>query len=108
MSVLKCEECYGETINIGNNYEISVLEITNLISSIIGKEISILENKDRIRPKNSEVERLYACNRKAKNLLKWAPKYSGKAGLKQGLIKTIEWFSDPYNRNQYKTGIYNV
>ena len=38
-------------------------------------------------PKNSEVERLCACNKKAKDLLGWEPSVQGKKGLEDGLNK---------------------
>ena len=47
-------------------------------------------------------------NKKAKEVLGWEPKFSGKAGFEKGLIQTIEWFSNSHHLDQYKTGMYNV
>jgi dTDP-glucose 4,6-dehydratase len=61
-----------------------------------------------MRPAKSEVERLWADNKKAKKLLGWRPEYGGLAGFKRGLKKTIEWFLDPRNLSQYKASDYNI
>lgn len=99
---------FGETINIGSNFEISIGDVAKTIASLMGSEIEIETDKVRIRPQSSEVERLLASNEKAKKLLNWTPKYGGLDGFKQGLIKTIEWFKNKDNLALYKPEIYNV
>ena len=61
-----------------------------------------------MRPKKSEVERLWADTDKAKQLLNWKPAYKGLQGLKKGLSETIAWFADAENVRKYKIHIYNV
>ena len=73
----------------------------------MGVTIDIQKKKERIRPKRSEVDRLYANTKKAKKILNWTPKYSKKKGFEKGLKKTIEWFSKAENLNHYKTDIFN-
>ena len=55
-----------------------------------------------MRPKNGEVDRLWADNSKAKKLLDWSPQYSGLEGFKRGIEKTYEWFQNPKNLKKYK------
>lgn len=98
----------GEVINLGSNFEISVGDTVKLISDIMGKNIEIITDDIRIRPENSEVERLWADNTKAKTLLDWSPKYGGKDGLRNGLKETIEWFTNQDNLKQYKSTLYNI
>lgn len=98
----------GEVINLGSNYEISVGDTVHLISNIMGKNIEIITDDIRIRPENSEVERLWADNTKAKKFLDWSPKYAGKEGFKIGLIETIDWFTNKDNLKQYKINLYNI
>ena len=98
----------GEVINIGAGYEISIKDLGELIGEIMDIDIKIISDQARIRPEAGEVYRLRADNKKAKKLLNWKPEFSGKNGLKQGLKKTIEWFSDPENINRYKTSFYNI
>jgi dTDP-glucose 4,6-dehydratase len=65
-------------------------------------------DEERIRPTNSEVERLWASNSKAKAILGWEPKYGGLDGFKKGLQKTIDWFIKKENLSKYKINIYNI
>jgi GDP-D-mannose dehydratase len=66
------------------------------------------EDPNRIRPKNSEVERLFSDNTKAKSVLDWAPEINGKEGFRAGLEKTIEWFTNPVNLARYRPSEYTV
>ena len=94
--------------NIGSNYEISINDTVQLISTLMGAYIEIETDQVRIRPEKSEVERLWADNTKAKRLLNWEPLYGGKDGLKRGLRETITWFSDRENLKAYKADSYNI
>ncbi len=98
----------GETINIGSNFEISIGDTAKLIAKIMSVDIELITDKDRLRPKGSEVERLCADNKKALHLLNWSPEYGGLEGLKKGLENTIDWFSNPKNFQYYKSDIYNL
>jgi len=107
VSTLNKKKDIGEIINIGSGFEISVKDLVSQISKIMGVKIDIQKEKKRIRPKKSEVDRLYADIKKAKKILNWTPKYSKKNGFEKGLKKTIEWFSKVENLNHYKTDIFN-
>ena len=98
----------GEAINIGSNFEISIGDTVQMIAELMGTKIEIQEQSDRVRPANSEVERLWADNSKADQLLGWKPQYAGREGLKRGLKETIEWFLKPENLRHYKSDLYNV
>ena len=74
----------------------------------MNEQINIDTDDKRVRPENSEVERLWADNSKANQILGWTPKYMGIEGFKNGLKQTIEWFSDPKNLLNYKSDIYNL
>jgi dTDP-glucose 4,6-dehydratase len=92
----------GEIVNIGCGKGISIGELADKIISLIGKEVKVIFDALRVRPKKSEVERLIACNKKAKELIGWEPKVS----LEDGLKKTIDWISE--NIAIYKPSIYNL
>jgi NAD dependent epimerase/dehydratase len=98
----------GEVVNLGNNFEISIQDTANLISECMGKEITLVSDEIRLRPDNSEVERLWADNSKAKKLFAWEPTYQGYEGLRKGLSETIEWFTNMGNLKMYKSEIYNL
>ena len=91
-------------INLGSNYEISMGDLANKIAILLKKEIHIEGSDERMRPEKSEVERLWAENRKAKTLLDWQPLYD----LETGLNETINWFSRPENMEFYKSGLYTI
>ncbi len=88
----------GETINIGSNFEISIKDILKILKKDFGYKFTVKIDKTRIRPKNSEVYRLFASNKKSKKLLSWKPKYGGREGFKKALKLTIEW----YKKNKKK------
>jgi nucleoside-diphosphate-sugar epimerase len=92
----------GEVVNVGSGTEISIGNLVLLISELMKVEIKISSDENRMRPENSEVERLLCDNSKLVTATKWGPKYN----LKNGLKETIEWIKG--NINQYKSGIYNV
>lgn len=104
IEIAKCTNSLGEVINIGSNTEISIKDTFELIKKLTQSDIEILEEKKRIRPKNSEVFRLKCDNTKIKQLTGFSPKYD----LEKGLKITIDWFSDTKNLKKYKSGIYNV
>lgn len=108
ISALESDKSIGEVINIGSNFEISVGDTVKLISEIIGSKVEIESDDKRLRPEKSEVERLWASNQKAKDLLDWAPRYGGLEGFKRGLKETIQWFTEPTNLSMYKTGTYTI
>lgn len=108
ISAIDCEEAIGEVINIGSSFEISIGETANLIAEIMNKNIFIEKDEQRFRPKTSEVERLYSSNEKAEKILGWRPKHGGLSGFRSGIEKTVEWFSDPSNIQNYKSGGYVI
>lgn len=101
IAVLDSDKSLGETVNIGSGFEISINDAVALIGELMGKKLTARTDSARIRPENSEVERLCCDNAKAAKLLGWKPKYAGRDGLKTGLAKTIEWFSDSANLAHY-------
>lgn len=102
LKVAESDKSVGEVINIGSNFEISIADLVNKIAGILGKKIKIDCESARVRPQDSEVERLWADNSKAKKLINWEPKVL----LDEGLKRTIEWINN--NAELYKANIYNV
>ncbi len=99
----------GEVINIGSNFEISIGDTVKLIAEVLGKDdVEVTTKEVRMRPEKSEVERLWACNKKAKEILNWEPSYGGQEGFRRGLAETADWFLKEENLSQYKADIYNI
>ena len=101
IKVAESPKSIGEVINIGSNFEISIGDLANKIFSLAGKTTEIITDPARVRPQDSEVERLWCDNTKAKRLLGWESTTS----LEEGLKKTIEWISD--HIHLYKPELYN-
>jgi NAD dependent epimerase/dehydratase len=108
IAALISDQGIGEVINLGSNFEISIEETAHLIADAMNAEIEIVTDKARLRPENSEVERLWADNSKAKQVFGWQPSYGGREGFKRGLLETAKWFTQSDNRRGYKSDIYNI
>ncbi|MCB5284015.1 MAG: NAD-dependent 4,6-dehydratase LegB [Candidatus Cloacimonetes bacterium] len=104
IQLAKCDQAIGEVVNIGSNAEISIMDTLELIKDITGSDVEFILDKQRVRPEKSEVFRLWCDNGKIQALTGWEPRHT----LREGLEKTVEWFSDPRNLAKYKPGIYNV
>ena len=98
----------GEVINIGSGFEVSIGDTARMIAELMGVEIEIEHDDVRVRPERSEVERLWASNEKAKKLLGWLPRFSGVDGLRDGLEKTISWFTRSENLARYRVNAYHL
>jgi NAD dependent epimerase/dehydratase len=108
IAALNSEQAIGEVINIGSNFEISIGDTARAIAHVMGAEIEIFTDEQRLRPEKSEVERLWASNDRARQLLGWQPQYGGLEGFRRGLAETVAWFKQPANLASYKSDIYNL
>ena len=108
IATLKSDKGVGETVNFGSNFEISISDVAALIAEKMNVKIDIASDTERMRPVNSEVERLWADNSKVKELFGWSPKYAGRDGLARGLQETINWFIEPENLKHFKSDIFNI
>jgi NAD dependent epimerase/dehydratase len=102
------EQAVGQTINLGSGFEISIGDTARMIADVMGARIEIETDEARLRPANSEVERLWADNSKARQQLGWAPDFGGLDGMRRGLEETANWFTAPANLSRYKADVYNV
>lgn len=108
VAATQCDEAVGDVVNIGSGFEISIEDTAHAIAEAMGKDITIANDDQRIRPKKSEVERLFASTEKAKKLFGWNPEYGGRDGFIKGLKITADWFQQPENLKRYKADIYNI
>lgn len=81
------QQAIGRAINLGSGQEISIGDLANLIIDLTGASSIVETDPQRLRPENSEVDRLLAANDLAKELLDWSPRFS----LRTGLEQTIAW-----------------
>jgi dTDP-glucose 4,6-dehydratase len=108
IATLESDAGVGEVVNFGSNFEVSIGETAQLIAEVMSAHIEIITDEDRLRPPNSEVERLWADNTKARDLFNWSPAYGGREGLRRGLTETAAWFSNSQNLSNYKADRYNI
>ncbi|MEY3339081.1 MAG: hypothetical protein RL575_174 [Actinomycetota bacterium] len=108
LAAAQSDAIVGQTINLGSGFEISIKETAATIAKLMNTKLELVDDEQRVRPENSEVERLHASIEKAKTLLGWQPELKGLAGFETGLKKTIEWFSNPKNLSRYKADRYNL
>jgi dTDP-glucose 4,6-dehydratase len=99
--VAEAPEAIGQVVNVGSGQEIAVGDLARTILDLMGKDLPVVCEEQRVRPENSEVERLCADNRKAR-ALGWQPQVT----LKEGLLRTIAWVEE--NLEQYRPGVYTV
>ena len=104
IALAECEAAVGKTVNIGSNYEISVGDTVELIKRLMGSDVELVTDEQRLRPEKSEVFRLWCDNSLIHQLTGFTPEHS----IESGLSKTIEWFRDPVNLSKYKPDLYNV
>ncbi len=100
--IASSDSLYGEITNIGMGKEISIKKLVELIAELTESEVNIIQDEKRVRPNNSEVERLLCCNDKIMRKTNWRPSFSLESGLKE----TIQWVKS--NMKYFKQSIYNV
>lgn len=100
--IAEADNTVGEVVSIGTGREVTIGELAEKITSMVGCSVGITVDQVRVRPEKSEVERLLCDNTKARQLMGWEPRYT----LEAGLSETITWFREYGGR--YKAHEYNV
>ncbi|MCP3893438.1 MAG: NAD-dependent dehydratase, partial [Bacteroides sp.] len=104
IALAESDKTIGETVNIGSNTEISVGDTLNIIKELMGSDVEFVTDKQRLRPDKSEVFRLWCDNSKIGELTGFKPEVD----IREGLKRTIKWFTQTENLKMYKADIYNV
>lgn len=108
IAAMDCEANNGMTINVGSGFEISIGDTAQTIAELMQAQVEITCETERLRPVNSEVDRLCASFSKAQSILGWSPQYSGVTGFREGLRQTIDWFTDSDHLSFYKPELYTL
>jgi len=87
MAVAASDQALGNVVNIGSGREISIGDLVKLLISIVGRDVEVVTDEERLRPTGSEVERLLCDNTRAREWAGWKPEVS----LEEGLKRTAEW-----------------
>ena len=102
LAIAACPQFNGQVTNIGTNTEISIRNLAVLIAGLLNKKIRITQDAQRVRIKNSEVERLRCDHTKIMTMTNWRPQYDVQRGLKE----TAGWVRK--NLKLYKAEVYHV
>lgn len=102
LAASKSEKVIGELVNLGVGKGVTIGDLVNRIGILLGQELEVELQQQRVRPSNSEVMKLISDNSKAKELMGWEPLIS----LDDGLKATIDYMRE--NLNEFKATQYNV
>lgn len=94
----------GAELNIATGEEISMEDLAKKLIKIINPGARIVFDQQRLRPENSEVNRLLGDKSKISSLTNWKQE----VGFDQGLAMTVEWFKDPKNLARYTNSRYSI
>ena len=87
------ENVLGKTFNIGTGEEWSIEETVDILMGITNCYPEIICETNRLRPEDSEVNRLVANNEQIISFTGWSPRFSFESGLKE----TVKWIQDNLN-----------
>lgn len=102
IEIYRSDRTVGQEINIATQQEISIGQLAKELIRQINPKARIVCDEQRLRPVNSEVNRLLGCNEKIKALTDWRPQYT----FEQGLAETIAFLRE--NMDKYKVDLYNL
>jgi NAD dependent epimerase/dehydratase len=102
VQISDCEAAVGRVVNAGSGREISIGSLAERIEELVDRRIRVERDPDRVRPADSEVERLCANATLARELFGWAPTVD----LDEGLRATAAWIAE--NLDGYRVGVYTV
>ena len=105
-AMAECDAAVGRTVNVGSGFEVSIGDTARRIAALMGGDVEIVVDNQRLRPAASEVERLWADSGLMRSLTGWKPEYGGGEGFDRGLKETIEWFGEPANLARYRPDRY--
>jgi NAD dependent epimerase/dehydratase len=80
----------GETYNIASGTDVSVEEVVTIVGQLLGRELRIVTQPERLRPNESEVLQLCGDASKLRQAVSWEPATS----LRDGLEAVIDWMTE--------------
>ncbi len=102
IKIAECDRAVGGTFNAGSGFEISIGDLVRAIGEVMGKEVRVTREAERVRPEGSEVQRLLADGSRAYATFGWKASIS----LREGLRRTVDWIAG--NMDRYKPGVYTI
>jgi NAD dependent epimerase/dehydratase len=102
IAIAEEEATIGETLNLGTGTETSIREVVAIVGRLVGRDLTVQTDSQRIRPTASEVQRLVSDNSRCRQLCGWHPIVS----MEEGLGNTVAWMRHQLGR--YRTAEYAV
>lgn len=99
IAVAESDRALGHVVNVGSGREISIGDLAELLISVSGCDAKVAVDETRVRPDNSEVERLLCDNTRAREWCQWDPQVT----LEEGLRRTSDWVRDHLDRLEAKS-----
>jgi dTDP-glucose 4,6-dehydratase len=99
-AVAASDDALGEVVNVGSGTEVSIRDVVRAAGEVVGRELKVEGDDQRLRPPASEVSRLHSDSAKAAKLAGWRAGVS----LEDGLRATADWISahmDLYRPKEY-------
>jgi nucleoside-diphosphate-sugar epimerase len=93
----------GEVFNCGPGDDVAIGKLAEEIAALMGVEADIVEDAQRLRPKESEVMRLVCDATRLRERTGWRPRLT----RAQGLRETIDWYLEPANLARFKANEYH-
>jgi NAD dependent epimerase/dehydratase len=90
LRLAEADAAVGQEVNLGTGSEVSIGDLVHRINAIIGRDLPIRKQEERVRPESSEVNRLLSNNSKARELAGWLPGVT----LDEGLRLTAKWVEE--------------
>ena len=100
VAAAQADAAIGRTIQLGTGEAVSIGEIVDLVGDILGRELEVQTDEQRVRPAASEVQLLLSDPALALEVMGWEPQVA----LRDGLSQTIAWIEA--NRARFRTGEY--
>jgi NAD dependent epimerase/dehydratase len=94
----------GEVFNCGPGDDVAIGKLAEEIVALMGVQADVVEDAQRLRPKESEVMRLVCDATRLRERTGWEPAVTREEGLR----RTISWFSEPANLAHFTAGGYQV
>ena len=89
LAIARSDRALGQAVNVGSGRGLTVREMVAAVGAVVGKDLQVEVEPNRVRPANSEIERLVADASLARELFGW----QSRTPFETGLRTTIDWFA---------------
>lgn len=90
------DEHTGETFNISTGEDVSVAAVVDIVGETLGRELTIVQDEERMRPPTSEVFRLVGSAEKIERAVGWKPQ----TPFRNGIAAVVEWMAGGRRRGR--------